>query len=174
MEPLIALLSTTLLIYAIGRLAVPSWRSWILALRVGVSAMFVLTGVAHFIGMRNELINMVPPGLPAPELLVTVTGILELAGAGALFWRPLRNWAAGGLTLMLVVMFPANVYWSMSETSLTWSETLIPRTILQAVFIAATVTVLVWNARSMPHNASAQTKAAESAGAVDLPHDLRQ
>jgi uncharacterized membrane protein len=48
--------------------------------------MFVMTGVAHFVKMRAELVSMVPPGLPAPGLLVTVTGVLELAGAAGLLW----------------------------------------------------------------------------------------
>jgi hypothetical protein len=48
--------------------------------------MFVLTGVAHFVGKRAELVAMVPPFLPAPELLVTVTGVLELTGAVGLVW----------------------------------------------------------------------------------------
>lgn len=147
MEPLIALVAVTVLVYLIGRLAVPSWRSWPVALRSGVAAMFVLTGAAHFIGMRGELIEMVPPILPVPELLVTITGVLELAGSIALFVKPLRRWAAGGLTLMLIAMFPANVYKAISSTDLAWSETLIPRTILQVVFLAATIAVLVWDVR---------------------------
>ena len=39
--------------------------------------MFVLTGVSHFVGMRADLISMVPPALPEPALLVTLTGILD-------------------------------------------------------------------------------------------------
>jgi uncharacterized membrane protein len=53
---------------------------------------------------------MVPPFLPAPELLVTVTGVLELAGAAGLVWSRTAPWAAGGLSALLVAMFPANVY----------------------------------------------------------------
>ncbi|MGG3623207.1 hypothetical protein ABES25_06540 [Bacillus gobiensis] len=50
--------------------------------------MFVLTGVIHFVGMREELISMVPPTLPNPGLIVTITGLLELAGAVGLMLRP--------------------------------------------------------------------------------------
>jgi uncharacterized membrane protein len=73
----------------------------------GLAAMFVLTGVAHFVGKRAELVAMVPPFLPAPELLVTVTGVLELTGAVGLVWSRTAPWAAGGLSALLVAMFPA-------------------------------------------------------------------
>ena len=76
----------------------------------GLAAMFVLTGVAHFVGKRAELVGMVPPFLPAPELLVTVTGVLELAGAAGLVWSRTAPWVAGSLSALLVAMFPANVY----------------------------------------------------------------
>jgi uncharacterized membrane protein len=54
------------------------------ALRGGLAALFTTTGVAHFVGMRAELISMVPPELPEPGLLITITGVMELAGAAGL------------------------------------------------------------------------------------------
>ena len=51
--------------------------------------MFTMTGVAHFTpGMRRDMIAIVPPRLPAPGLLVTITGVLELLGAAGLLYRP--------------------------------------------------------------------------------------
>jgi uncharacterized membrane protein len=41
--------------------------------------MFLVTGIAHFAPpLRRDLIAIVPPRLPTPRLLVTVTGVLEL------------------------------------------------------------------------------------------------
>src|SRR5690606_27541926 len=110
MEPLITLIAVTALLLAAGALGVRALRPWPVAVRGGLAAMFVLTGGAHFIGMREELIAMVPPALPAPGLLVTVTGVLELAGAAALLWRRTAPWSAAGLSVLLVAMFPANVH----------------------------------------------------------------
>ena len=59
--------------------------------------------------MRKDLIAMVPPSLPRPELLVFLTGIAELAGAVGLLVASLRLWAACGLILLLVLMLPANI-----------------------------------------------------------------
>lgn len=62
---------------------------WPQAIAVGRAAMFVLTGVAHFVNpLRRDMIAIVPPRSPAPALLVTVTGVLELAGAVGLVYPP--------------------------------------------------------------------------------------
>jgi uncharacterized membrane protein len=53
---------------------------------------------------------MVPASLPAPALLVTATGVLELIGAIGLLVPQLLATAAYGLTALLVAMFPANVH----------------------------------------------------------------
>jgi uncharacterized membrane protein len=103
--------------------------------------MFVLTGVAHFVGMRAELIDMVPPALPVPELLVTLTGLLELAGAAGLLWSRTAPWAAGGLAALLVVMFPANVYAAVAGVTTGAMDQLLPRTLMQVVFVGAAVVV---------------------------------
>lgn len=144
MQPLIVLVTVTLVLLAAGAAGVTRLRSWPAALRGGLAAMFVLTGVSHFVGMREELISMVPPVLPEPGLLVTVTGVLELAGAIGLLLPRTVAWAAGGLAALLVAVFPANVYAAVSGAAMEGAQTmgLFPRTLLQLVFLAATVAVL--------------------------------
>lgn len=142
MAPLCILVVVTLVLFAAGAAGVRWLRPWPAALRGGLAAMFVATGVAHFVGMRAEMISMVPPGLPAPGLLVTVTGVLELAGAAGLLVTRTARWAAGGLSALLVAMFPANVYVALNDLSPAWDDQLWPRSALQVIFLAATVTVL--------------------------------
>ncbi|MFJ1858509.1 hypothetical protein ACIOHA_14515 [Streptomyces anulatus] len=141
MEPLVALVGTTCLALIIGACGVHRLRRLPTALRGGLAVMFLLTGGAHFIGMRDELVAMVPPALPAPGLLVTVTGIAEIVAALALLRHRTAAPAAGLLTFLLIAMFPANVY--AADTAETWWDELIPRTLTQLVFLAATTTVLV-------------------------------
>lgn len=147
MEPLITLVAVTLLLLAAGALGVQRVRPWPVALRGGLSAMFVLTGVAHFVGMRDELVAMVPPALPAPELLVTVTGVLELAGAAGLWIARTRPWAAGGLAALLLAMFPANVYAHLEGITDHTVDGLLLRTLMQVVFLAAALAVLAADLR---------------------------
>ncbi|TDC93330.1 DoxX family membrane protein [Actinomadura sp. 7K507] len=147
MAPLIFLVGGTLAGLAAGRAGVRRLRSWPVALRGGLALMFTVTGIAHFVGMRQDLIDMVPPALPAPALLVTVTGVLELAGAAGLLWGRTAPWAAGGLSLMLVGMFPANVHLALNGTDLPWDDRLVPRTGMQVIFLAATLAVAAHHAR---------------------------
>jgi hypothetical protein len=106
MAPLFMLIGATAVVYLVAAASARSLRGhWITALRGGLAAMFAMTGMTHFVALREDLIAMVPPALPAPELLVTATGVLELAGAAALLWRPTARWSAAGLALLLVVMF---------------------------------------------------------------------
>ncbi|WP_230424123.1 DoxX family protein [Prauserella cavernicola] len=163
MEPLIALLVVTAAVLAVGRLWLPRLRPLPVALRGGLAAMFALTGGAHFVGLRAELVAMVPDALPSPELLVTLTGFAELAGAVALLVRPLAHYAAAALSLLLVVMFPANVDLALHGTNLPWWDALLPRTVLQVVFLAATITVAVAGFRT---RAEAPAEPAASPGRV--------
>ena len=143
MAPLITLLAVTLLLRLAGTLGVKPLRSWRVSLRGGLAAMLVLTGTAHFNGMRADLIDMVPPVLPYPGFLVTLTGVLELAAALGLLHRRTAPWAGAGLTLLLVVMFPANVYAAVAgiEFGGEPATALLPRTLMQLVFIAAAAAV---------------------------------
>lgn len=140
MAPLVVLVGVTLVLWGLGWLGVTPLLDWRLALRGGLAAMFAVTGISHFIGMRAELVAMVPPELPAPELLVTATGILELAGAAALLHRRTARWAAFGLAALLLAMFPANVYAALAGIG-AQSMPLLPRTLLQVGFLAAAVAV---------------------------------
>lgn len=142
MEPLIALVGVTLALRIAGAVGVRRLCSWPVALRGGLATMFVMTGMAHFIGLRAELISMVPPAMPNPGLLVTITGLAELAGAGGLLLRPTAPWAAGGLTALLIGLFPANVYAALNGITTSPADALVPRTLIQLVFLAATVAVL--------------------------------
>ena len=80
------------------------------SLRVALALMFVVTGAAHFVPRgRIEMVRMVPPSLPRPDLLVTLTGILELLGAAGLLVPGLARASAWALIALLIAMFPANI-----------------------------------------------------------------
>ncbi|MFJ6756228.1 MULTISPECIES: hypothetical protein [unclassified Streptomyces] len=147
MEPLITLVTVAALLLLAGELGVLRFRRSTAALRGGLAAMFLLTGGAHFVGMRQELVAMVPPALPAPELLVTLTGGIELGCALGLLWPRTVRGSAAVLSALLVVMFPANVYASGGDVP--WWDRLGPRTAMQCVFLAATVIVLVRHGRAV-------------------------
>ncbi|MGW0392900.1 DoxX family protein [Streptomyces sp. NPDC003042] len=142
MQPLIALISGFLLSRLAGLAGVTALDGWQPALRVGLAAMFLLTAFAHFFpALRARLVEMVPPRIPRPEMLVTVTGVLEAAGAIGVLVPATAPWAAAGLLLMLLAMFPANV--SAARRGLAHATRLGPRTALQAGFVTAATLAIV-------------------------------
>ncbi len=145
MAPLIALLVGSIVARIAGWLGVGYVNSWTAAIAVGLAAMFVLTGVAHFAPpMRRDLVAIVPPRLPAPALLVTVTGVLELLGAAGLLLPVTRVAAAVCLLALMLAMFPANVYASrMANPPQSMTTRLSLRTATEAVFLAAAVAVAI-------------------------------
>ncbi|GAA2090446.1 hypothetical protein GCM10009801_55370 [Streptomyces albiaxialis] len=142
MEPLIALLVGFGGARLTGLAGVEALDSWQPSLRVGLALMFLLTGFAHFHPkLRADLVGMVPPALPRPDLMVTATGVLELVGAAGLLLPATARWAAACLGLLLIAMYPANV--SAARRGVAQGDPLLPRTLLQLVFIGAAVLVLV-------------------------------
>jgi uncharacterized membrane protein len=129
----------------IGWAGVDYVDSWPRAVAVGLATMFVMTGVAHFVNpLRADMIAIVPPRLPAPALLVTVTGVLELAGALGLLYPPTRVAAATCLFVLMPAMFPANVYAArMPNPPKSMTSRLGLRTAEEAVYLAAAVVVAI-------------------------------
>src|SRR3954453_11383163 len=111
MAVIVTLILGTLCARLVGWLGVDFVDSWPEAIAVGLAAMFAMTGIAHFVNpLRRDMIAIVPPRLPAAGLLVTLTGVLELAGGGGVPFPPTRVAAAACLFVLMLVMFPANIY----------------------------------------------------------------
>lgn len=146
MAPLIALVGGFAVLRLLGLAGLDALDSWQPALRGGLALMFVITGVVHFVpSWRRDMIAMVPPALPRPDLLVTLTGVLELAGAVGLLIAPLAPFAAIGLALLMVAMFPANISAARRGLRLAGKPVtpLVQRTVLQVVFIGAAIAAAV-------------------------------
>jgi uncharacterized membrane protein len=65
-------------------------------------------GTLHFI-VPEFYRAIVPSYLPAPALLVAVSGAAEIAGGAGLLVSRLRQAAGVGLIVLLIVLLPANV-----------------------------------------------------------------
>lgn len=148
MAPFIVLVIVTLTARLIGAFGVAYLGSWPDALAVGLAAMFLVTSGAHFAEPRRDgLIAIVPRGLPAPAAIITVTGALEILGAVGLLVPGsavphVRQAAAICLALLLIAMFPANVYAASAQRHPAAPHTPLGlRTALQVVFLAAAVVV---------------------------------
>lgn len=123
----------------LGLLGVPALASWQAWLTGGLVLMFLMGAMGRLVpDVRAELIAMVPPRLPRPELIVAATGVLETAGAIGLLVPATHHLAALCLALLLVAVFPANVHAARTNRA---ASPLLPRTIEQLVFVAACLAV---------------------------------
>jgi uncharacterized membrane protein len=143
MAVIVTLVLGTLGARFVGWLGVDYVDSWPQAFAVGLAAMFVMTGIAHFVNpLRRDMIAIVPPQLPAAGLLVTLTGVLELMGAAGLLYPPTRVAAAACLFVLMLVMFPANIYAArMPNPPKSMTSRLDVRTVEEVVYLAAAVVV---------------------------------
>ena len=86
-------------------------------LRVVLAVFMGTAGVLHFVA-QNFFVQIVPPTLPAPEVLVWISGVAEIALALLLFPERTRRWAGFGLIALYVAVFPANIHMATANLQL--------------------------------------------------------
>lgn len=80
-----------------------------LLLRLALAGFLASAGVGHLID-PEQFLAQVPPYLPAPELLVLVSGVIELVLAAALVLLPRRRAAVGIVVLLFfLAVLPGNI-----------------------------------------------------------------
>jgi uncharacterized membrane protein len=85
---------------------------------------YALAGVAH-LTRPSGFVAITPGWVPAPAIVVALTGVAELAGAAGLLIRPLRRAAGIGLALYALCVWPANFNHALNDiplggTHLSW------------------------------------------------------
>lgn len=139
MIPFYALLVSYLLFRALGLLGLTHFDGWHTPLQGAVAVMLLLTASAHWGKRRPDLIRMVPRVFPRPDLIVSVTGWMEIAGAIGILFPATSRPASICLMVLLVAMFPANVHAARSKLTISGKPTpsLLVRILLQLIFLAA-------------------------------------
>lgn len=134
---------------------VPQWicgnrQDYRMALRHGMAAGFLWSGMDHFLNTQTRYVPMIPAALaPYGVALVYGTGVTELAGAlgfvvpltvyAQLGMPNLRTWAGVGIALMLACLTVANVHVALQASRghafafATWTYWL--RLLFQPLFI---------------------------------------
>ena len=85
---------------------------WLLALA------YLIAGIEH-LRVPGGFLQITPGWLPDPALVVTLTGLAEIAGAIALAAIPRLRRAAGiGLALYAICVFPANIHHALSHIAI--------------------------------------------------------
>ena len=118
MVSLFVLVTSFLLLRGIGLLGVERLSSWRVAGRGALVIMFLFTGTSHFTNMKYDLAAMIPAPLPNDLWVIYLTGLFEIAGAVGLLIPRTRKLAGICLVLLLVALFPANVYAALNDIPL--------------------------------------------------------
>lgn len=97
----------------------------------------IAIGIDHFV-TPDFFVRIVPSWLPAPLVLVQVSGVFEVLGGAGLLVPRARRAASFGLVALYVAVFPANInmviHPELGGGIATWA--LWARLPFQAVFIA--------------------------------------
>ena len=78
-----------------------------------IAALFLFAGVNHFT-QAALFLKAMPPWLPWHLPLVHISGIFEILGAIGMLTAKTRPYAARGLVLLLVAVFPANLHMALN------------------------------------------------------------
>jgi uncharacterized membrane protein len=135
------LIAVWMLFRAIGAAGFPLFASWKSAFPYAFAVMLIFTGIGHF-KRREELRAIVPRWIVDPDLVVFITGVLELAGAAGLLFRFTRPLAVAGLVVLLIAIFPANIKAARDHLRIRGmpATPLAVRALIQVVFIL----LLIW------------------------------
>ena len=80
-----------------------------------MSIFYISVGIRHFTD-PSWFVQIMPPALKFIEYeLVYISGIFEIAFGAMLLFKETRHIASVGLMLLLVAVYPANIYLAFSE-----------------------------------------------------------
>ena len=74
-----------------------------------MAAIYVIAGIAHFRN-PNFYLKITPTWVPFPEKINLFVGSVEIILGMALLFNETRSYAAIGIVLLLIAVFPANIY----------------------------------------------------------------
>lgn len=116
--------------------AIPDRNSRRIA-RAALALAYLAAGILH-LSIPAPFIRIVPGWVPAPALVVALTGVAEIAGAAGLMLPRFRRAAAIGLALYALCVWPANFHHAVIDLGRGSGLPLayhLPRLLLQPVII---------------------------------------
>jgi uncharacterized membrane protein len=78
------------------------------------SLLFLFAGIMHFVN-PDPFVKIVPPLLLYPSMVVYISGFFEILGGIGILIPRFRRAAAWGLIVLLVSVFPANIYMATNQ-----------------------------------------------------------
>ena len=114
MAPLIILLVTFGVFFAVNRFLLGGKFSLSFIGRFALAIMLIATGVSHFTS-ADPMIEMMPDFMPAKREIVYFTGICELLAVIGLIWNKTAKLTAVMLIIFFISILPANIVGSLKQ-----------------------------------------------------------
>ena len=116
--------------------------------RVGLGAFLAFAGVSHF-RSTSSFLAQVPPFLPQPELIVYISGVVEIClGLALIFLQQRRTTVGWIVALFFAAVFPGNISQYLTHTSAFGLDTDVARAIRLA-FQPILVAWALWSAGAL-------------------------
>ncbi len=105
------------ILYLAGKLGINPVKDFKNNARIGTGLTFIFAGVSHFI-IPETFMKLMPPIIPAPLLMVYISGVFEILGGIGLIISKTKRAASYGLILLLLAVYPANIYVALENIQL--------------------------------------------------------
>ena len=79
-----------------------------------LSILYIIVGWKHFVN-PDFFIAIMPPFIPLHKACVFITGFLEILFGTLMLFNKTRTIGAWGIIVVLILVFPANIYLYVSE-----------------------------------------------------------
>ncbi|MCZ6692580.1 MAG: DoxX-like family protein [Bacteroidetes bacterium] len=81
-----------------------------------MAILYILAGANHFVKPKFYL-GIMPPYIPWHKAMIYISGAAEIIFGLLLFYPPLSTLGAWGIIVLLIAIFPANIYHLTSAKS---------------------------------------------------------
>lgn len=75
---------------------------------------YIWVGLQHFID-TSFFLKIMPPSFPLHKESVYISGVLEILFGSGIIIKKTRLYASWGIILLLIAVYPANIYLAFSE-----------------------------------------------------------
>ena len=105
---------------------------------------YIVVGIKHFTNLDFFLV-IVPPYIPFPEFMVYISGLFEIILGFFLIIKKTRRYGALGLVILLIAVFPANIYLCRSDVALSIYKITRQQALIRLPFQLPLIIIAYWH-----------------------------
>ena len=116
-----------------------------------MSLLYVIVGIKHFTN-TGFFVAIVPPIINYKEEVVLLSGLIEVILGVLLLFNQTRKLAAWGIILLLIAVFPANIYLYLSEIARETLSISKNQALYRLPFQIPLMIISYWHSKEIPSN----------------------